>query len=478
MILPNHKTKIVCTIGPACRGEDVLEKMMKAGMNVARLNLAHGTMESHREDIRRIKAAAQKTCRRCLIFADLPGPKIRIGKLAAEPLILRKGEQIVLSADKSTEGAIPVEYEKLPKVVSVGGLIYINDGFIQVEVEKICGGDIFCRVLVGGPLLSFKGLNLPAVRIEDDVLSGEDYDLADFAMDEGIEALSVSFVRSGKDIRKLRDHAKTRRKKIFIIAKIERIEAIESIDGILQAADGIMIARGDLGVQTPIEDVPALQKKIIRKANILGKPVITATQMLVSMTDNVRPTRAEVSDVANAILDGTDAVMLSEESAIGKYPVEAVEMMSKISASIEKEFDVIKQMSDLQNFFRKGADGANIAAQDIVSLTAVEAAQLMDVRYILVPTHYGGVPRLVSRFKPESWIIAFGESESVNNLLCLSYGVHPVLLQSSGKPLSERATDFLEREGLAQKEDKLVLVEGGPARQVNRIDSLNIFTMR
>lgn len=481
MKLPDHKTKIVCTIGPACRSESMLEEMMQRGMTAARLNFAHGTLEERVEEIRRIRSVAGRLGRHCLVFADLPGPKIRLGKLSAEPVFLRKGQEVILSAaGAGSENRLPVDYKKLPQILSPGRLVFINDGFIQLHVEKIDGEDVYCRVAVGGPLLSYKGLNLPGVRLTDDVLSKEDLELADFALGHDIEAVSISFVESGSDIVKMRKFAEARHKSVYIIAKIERAEALKNIDEILIQADAVMIARGDLGVQTPIEQVPGIQKKLIHKANLLGRPVITATQMLVSMTDNVRPTRAEVSDVANAILDGTDAVMLSEESAIGKYPVEAVEMMSKIAASIERESATIRETADLPSLFRKAAASRQTASQDIISLTAVDAAQILKVSYILIPTHHGSVPRLVSRFKPESWIIAFSRTAAVSNFLCLSYGVQPVMVDEALEPLSDEARNFLQKEGLAQNEGRFILVEGGPdpAEGMGRSDAIRILSVR
>jgi pyruvate kinase len=332
MRLPAHKTKVVCTIGPASRSEAVLERLMLQGMNVARLNFAHGTLQGHKEDIRRIRAVASRLQRYCLIMADLPGPKIRIGKLLDEPLRLEKGDEIILTVKDlvGTPNKIPVEYKRLPESVTPGSLIFLNDGFIQLRVAKVSGEEVFCRTVNGGPLLSYKGLNLPGVKIFADAVSDTDLEFVAFALQEGVDALGVSFTEEANDILEVKEFAQKRGQSIYVVAKIERAEAINNFDAILSAADAIMIARGDLGVQIPLQDVPAVQKKLIHKANLLGRSVITATQMLLSMTENIRPTRAEVSDVANAILDGTDAVMLSEETAIGRYPVEAVEMITSV----------------------------------------------------------------------------------------------------------------------------------------------------
>jgi len=477
MQLANHKTKIVCTIGPAARSEAILEQLMRRGMNVARLNFAHGTLEGHREDIRRIRAVAARLQRYCLIMVDLPGPKIRIGTLRDEPLLLEKGDKVTLTIKDipGVPGLIPVEYDRLPESVSPGSLIFLNDGFIQLQVEKILADEVVCRTIIGGSLLSHKGLNLPGVKIFADVVSESDLAFVDFALGEGVDTFGVSFAESADDIIKVRKFAEKRDKSIYVAAKIERAEAIENIDEILEAADAIMIARGDLGVQIPIEDVPAVQKKLIHKANLFGRPVITATQMLVSMTENVRPTRAEVSDVANAILDGTDAVMLSEETAIGRYPVESVEMMAKIAASAEREWEAIRALSDLPAYFRKAADRDKTAVQDIVSLNAVEAARALRVRYIM--THpQGGASRFISRFKPDCWILSFGDDEKSNNFLNLSYGVYPVFMGNKTDSGLDAIMEFMDHSDMVQRGDKVIFIGGAPAEKINGIDSLRIIT--
>ena len=289
MTLPAHKTKIVCTIGPASRSENLLERLMLHGMNVARLNFAHGTLEGHKEDIERIRTVAARLERHCLIMADLPGPKIRIGNLLKEPLLLEKGNEVVLTVkdEVGTATQIPVEYDRLPESVTSGDLIFLNDGFIQLRVEKVSGEDVFCRTVIGGPLLSHKGLSIPGVKIVADAVSETDLDFVAFALKQGVDAFGVSFAETAEDILKVKRFAQAKGQSAYVVAKIERAEAINNFDGILSSADAIMIARGDLGVQIPLQDVPAVQKKLIRKANLLGRPVITATQMLVSLVTGV-----------------------------------------------------------------------------------------------------------------------------------------------------------------------------------------------
>jgi pyruvate kinase len=461
MRLPAHKTKIVCTIGPASRSEAVLEQLMLRGMNVARLNFAHGTVQGHREDIPRIRAVAARTERSCLIMADLPGPKIRIGKLMDEPLLLEKGKEVILTVQNpvGTAGQIPVDYKRLPESVNPGSLIFLNDGFIQLQVEKVSGDKVFCRTVIGGPLLSYKGLSLPGVKIVADAVSDTDLEFVAFALREGVNAFGVSFAETADDIRKVKAFAQKGGHSAYVVAKIERAEAIANFDEIVTAADAVMIARGDLGVQIPIEDVPAVQKKLINKANLLGRPVITATQMLLSMTENIRPTRAEVSDVANAIFDGTDAVMLSEETAIGKYPVETVEMIAKIATSTERERKAVNALADLPAYFRTGAGSDSFRVEDIFSLNAAESANALNVRYILARTQSKGAGCFISRFKPDCWILSFSSDVKTNTFPALSYGVYPVCLEDETTAFSDTAMRFLIKAGMVEKDERMILIE-------------------
>lgn len=338
---PKHhpKTKIVCTIGPASRSVEKLTALMKAGMNLARLNFAHGTLGQHAADIANIRTAATQLGVHCPIFIDLPGPKIRVGKLKHEPVDLKQGHIVWLNGRKIMRvfhDSIPVDYPQLAQSVQKDSLIYLNDGFIQMRVLDFHHSAVKCEVLVGGNLYSHKGLNIPDGKIFVAPVTTEDLRYVDFGLEHGIDLFGVSFIETAADIAKVKAYAREKGKKIHTIAKIERAEAVQNLEKILRATDMVMVARGDLGVQIPLENVPFAQKTIIRKARQKGIPVITATQMLESMVHNVRPTRAEVSDVANAILDGTTAVMLSEETAIGDYPVETVEIMARISAVAEK----------------------------------------------------------------------------------------------------------------------------------------------
>jgi pyruvate kinase len=339
MPLATHKTKIVATIGPASETQEVVQQMLQTGMNVARLNFSHGDFASHQQVIDTLRRAARTEGRRLAILADLPGPKIRVGQISPEPVELKGGESFVLTTDDLIGDATraSVSFTRLPQVVKPGNTLFLNDGLIQLEAERIESSRVYCRVLVGGELRSRKGLNLPGIDLGISAFTEHDRNCLEFALGAGVDAVSQSFVETAADIAIVRQTAQDLGYQPFIIAKIERSNALHHLDEIIAAADGIMIARGDLGVEIPIEEIAGVQKRIMRKANLAGKPVITATQMLESMVDHRRPTRAESTDVANAILDGTDAVMLSEESAMGKYPVEAVAMLAKIAAAIEPQ---------------------------------------------------------------------------------------------------------------------------------------------
>ena len=336
-VLPANKTKVVATIGPASDTPEMLRRLIRAGLNVARLNFSHGDFSHHAEVVRRIRAAADETGRRVAIMADLPGPKMRLGKIDPEPIQLSPGDHFTLTSENIVGNAqrVSMTFADLPRVVKPGNRLYLNDGLVQLVVDRVSGNDVECTVAVGGELRSRKGLNLPGINLGISAFTEHDRDCLEFALGEGVDAVSQSFIESAADVNAVRSAAEKLGHHPFIIAKIERADAVKHYDEILAASDGIMVARGDLGVEVPIESIATLQKQLIAKANLAGKPVITATQMLESMANSRLPTRAEATDVANAILDGTDCVMLSAESAMGKYPEEAVAMLAKIAAFTE-----------------------------------------------------------------------------------------------------------------------------------------------
>jgi len=453
--------------------------MITHGMNVARLNFSHGTIEDHREEIRHVRSIAAELNRIITVLIDLPGPKIRIGKLKTEPLFLKKGKNVTLTKKNvlGTASLIPVNYKNLTESVSKGTTIYINDGFIQLRAQEVSKEEVNCKVIIGGQLLSYKGLNIPKAKIDIEPVTARDLDFVDFGLKEGVDTFGLSFVEKAEDIHKVKEFARKRGKSIHVVAKIERVEAVKNIEEILDVADAIMVARGDLGVQIPIEEVPVVQKRIIRMANLLGRPVITATQMLESMTENIRPTRAEVADVANAILDGTDAVMLSEETAIGKYPVEAVDMMSKIAKSTERRWENERLSSDLMEYFRSNVGHKKVNVEDAVSLNVIETLRMLKLRLILTPTHTGNTPRRISRFKPDCWILSFSIDEKVCKFLSFSYGVYPVFIKNKVDSWHDLIMKLIKNIGLVEMGDRVILTEGVSSGQIGGTDSFRIITV-
>ncbi len=479
MKLPSHKTKIVCTIGPASRSETVLKKLVTSGMNVARLNFSHGTLEEHRDDIRRIRSVAATLGRVVLILIDLPGSKIRIGKLQDEPLVLKRGDTVTLTTEKilGTASRIPVNYPRLPESVAPGSRVYLDDGLMKLRVQEVVSHEVRCRVLIGGELLSNKGLNLPGVHLLGDAVTDDDLAFVDFGLKEGVDAFSVSFVEKADDIVKVKEFAGQGGKSIYVVAKIERSEAVNNIDEILDVADAIMVARGDLGVQIPLEEVPVVQKQLIHKANLVGRPVITATQMLESMTEHVRPTRAEVTDVANAILDGTDAVMLSGETAMGRYPVKTVRMMARIARSIERQRRRVSPSSSVEQSFLKDVGHRTMSIEDVVSLNVMNVMRALHARFIVTPTATGNTPRRISRFKPDCWILAFTHVEATRRWLALSYGVYPLLVEQRGDGWHDLVLEFMEGARLGKRGDKVILTENLSSGWFGGTDSLRIMTL-
>lgn len=426
MSLPDHKTKIIVTIGPASESPEMLECLIRAGLDIARLNFSHGAFTEHAGVIARIRAAEQATGQRVVIMADLPGPKMRVGEIDPEPIQLRKGDPFTLTSDDivGTQTRVSMSFEPLPRVVKPGSVLYLNDGQIHLVVESSDGTDVHCRVAVGGELRSRKGLNLPATNLGICAFTDHDRACLEFALANGVDAVSQSFVETAMDVVAVREAARGMGKTPFVIAKIERAGALEHFDEILKAADGIMVARGDLGVEVPIEEIALIQKWLIREANRAGKPVITATQMLESMTGNRLPTRAEATDVANAILDGTDCIMLSGESAVGQYPEEAVTMLGKIAAATEPQ----RHQHCLGGLLTSERGPAPTNAADAMSTVVRHALETVPCAAVFVPALTGQTARMISRFRPSAWIMALTPDPAVCRGLVFSYGVHPVIV--------------------------------------------------
>jgi pyruvate kinase len=424
MMLPSHKTKIVATIGPSSDSPDMLERLVRAGLNVARLNFSHGAFAEHAARIARIRAAQLASGRRVAIMADLPGPKMRVGTIEPEPLDLRRGDAFTLTAidGPGTADRVSVSFKRLPRVVKPGDRLFLNDGLVQLKVDGVEGDDVRCHVVVGGELRSRKGLNLPGIDLGISAFTDHDRACLAFALEHGVDAVSQSFVETAADIAAVREAAREMGHRPFVIAKIERSSALDHYDEILAAADGVMVARGDLGVEVPIESIAITQKSLIARANLAGKPVITATQMLESMVGSRIPTRAEATDVANAILDGTDAVMLSAESAVGRFPEEAVAMLAKIAAATEPQ-RTAASVNRLQEFYRTHRP---VGTSEAIATVVEHALGTVACDAVFVPTRTGATARMLSRFKPSVWTVAVSADAAVCQGLAFSYGVHAV----------------------------------------------------
>jgi pyruvate kinase len=426
--------------------------MMQNGMNIARINFAHGTFEEHKMIIERLRETAQNLNKRIVILGDLPGPKIRVGNI--EPIELKENDLVVLSS-QAEDNAIPVSLENFSNYLKTGDTIYLNDGFIQLKVEDIKEKKVHCVCLIGGKLSSHKGINLPNVELSLKVIGDFEKKCLDFAKYMNIDAISVSFVQTRKDIIDAKDYCNSIGYNPFIIAKIERFKAIENIDEILQEANGIMVARGDLGVETPIESIAILQKQLIQKANMLGKPVITATQMLESMVENIRPTRAEATDVANAILDGTDCVMLSEESAIGKYPDIAVLMLSKIAQNTEHK----RYIYPIYETLSKVLSSKAISLEDTMAVNVFTTVRNLNPLLLVTPTTSGATARRMSRFKLPIWIMGVSHNKNVAQNLEFSYGVYSIYEEE----LPQDWKSYVQ--SLVGKQDSFFVLVRGPSKR-------------
>jgi len=453
--LPEHKTKIVATIGPASNSPEILESLIRAGMNIARLNFSHGNFEQHAEVIKHIRKASKAAGRRVAIMADLPGPKMRLGTIQPDPIQLVSGDTFTLTSEDITGSSrrVSMSFEPLPRVVKPGDRLFLNDGLVQLLVDQVEGKEVRCTVAVGGELRSRKGLNLPGINLGISAFTDQDRKCLEFALACGVDAVSQSFVESSADIEMVRAAAAGLGKTPFIIAKIERYESITHFDEILAATDGIMVARGDLGVEVPIHEMAILQKQLIAKANLAGKPVITATQMLESMTSSRLPTRAEATDVANAILDGTDCVMLSGESATGKFPEESVAMLAKIAAFTE----VHRPRGSLALQQEMGEILVNPKA-----MLVERALEVAPCDAVLVPTRDGTTARAVARWRAPVWVVAAGPEPAAMQGLAFSYGVHPVDLEEEPGNWRDYARRLLLELGLPCKR---VLLVAGPSPQ-------------
>lgn len=463
------KTKIVATIGPASESQEMLERLIHAGMDVCRLNFSHGTHEGARAQVENIRAVAEKLGTSTAILQDLSGPKIRIGDFYQERVILKKGSLFTLTTSPCVgdETKAFVNYKTLPKEVKKGDTILLDDGKKNLEVLSVSGDEIKCRVIVGGETKGRRGVNLPGISLNISCLTAKDKKDLTFGIEQNVDFVALSFVRRAKDIEELRKILAKAKSTAKIIAKIETEEAIHNIDAIIATTDGIMVARGDLAVEVRAEEVPLLQKMIVEKCNLSGKPVIVATQMMESMINSPVPTRAEVSDVANSILDGADAVMLSEESALGKYPVEAVTMMSKVARMIETNYPnrpIPTPVSSTGEVKKHALQHTYKEIIDAITLSVVKTASAVGAKAIIALTESGLTARMVARFHPQQPIVVMSPHDPVLKQVSLSYGCYPIhaekLLTIDEVMKKVRATALSLK--VAKKGDKVVIVAGMP----------------
>lgn len=450
-----NRTKIVATLGPATKDPEILRQIIKAGATTIRLNFSHNNHQYHQESIRLIRQTAYELDQPVAILQDLQGPKIRLGEFKEGNILLKPGDPFVLTSHQveCNQQISSISYEYLAEEVPSGAKILLDDGKVEMQVEniKLAEKELHCRVVVGGVLSSKKGVNFPGVYLSVKALTEKDRTDLMFGLDQGVDWVALSFVRNPQDILEIKDLIANSGKSVPVIAKIEKHEAIEQMESILSLCDGVMVARGDLGVELPAEDVPILQKRLISLANQLGIPVITATQMLDSMANNPRPTRAEVSDVANAILDGTDAVMLSNETAVGKYPVEAVATMATIAQRIEKE------EFNLRNYPVNKSSVPNAIAGAVSQI-----AHQLDVAAIMTLTKTGATARNVSKFRPQKPILAVTPHVSIARQLQVVWGVKPLLVLdlASNTQTFEAALNVAQEKALLNNGDLVVMTAG------------------
>ncbi|MEG4997363.1 pyruvate kinase [Microcoleus sp. B4-D4] len=452
-----RRTKIVATIGPATSQPQVLRNLIEAGATTLRLNFSHGTEEDHQRSIRLIRQTSFELNQPVAILQDLQGPKIRLGRFETGSIVVKNGDSFILTSRPvvGTELISSVTYEPLASEVPEGALILLDDGKVEMRVEKVDrgGGELFCRVVVGGPLSNNKGVNFPGVYLSIKALTDKDRKDLMFGLDQGVDWVALSFVRNPQDMLEIKELIASAGKQVPVIAKIEKHEAIEQMEEILALCNGVMVARGDLGVELPAEDVPILQKRLIATSNRMGIPVITATQMLDSMVNNPRPTRAEISDVANAILDGTDAVMLSNETAVGNFPVEAVATMARIAIRIERE-EIKRNIRNVEDVGRSIPNGISQAVSQI--------SEQLNAAAIMTLTKTGSTARNVSKFRPKTPILAVTPHVDVARQLQLVWGVKPLLvldLPSTGQTFQSAITVAQEKELLSDG-DLVVMTAG------------------
>lgn len=466
-----HRTKIVATIGPASSSPDTLRHMIMGGMSVARLNFSHGSYEDHARMVKLLRTISEELDYPLTILQDLQGPKIRVGQLPEGSMALIPGETVTLipiANSTSLPNTIPIDYPHVAEEAQPGTQVLLDDGLLELEVEKIVGDAVSCRVIEGGVLKSRKGVNLPSLNLRLPSLTEKDQQDLDFGIAQGVDIISLSFVRKPEDVRTLKELLAERGADIPVLAKIEKPQAVANLEEIINECDAIMVARGDLGVEMSTEKVPLIQKRIIRLCNQKGIPVITATQMLDSMIRNPRPTRAEASDVANAIIDGTDAVMLSGESAVGEFPVEAVKMLARIATDVEPETEFV-------NYPPGEIDETHAISE---ALNVID--KTLDLQCIVALTESGYTAKLAAAERPSVPVVAFTPNESVYHQLNLVWGVRPIFFQyqeDSIEKIIKQMEHCLIQRDFAAPGDKVLIMGGIPARKTRGTNFLKIHTI-
>lgn len=459
MAINMRKTKIVCTIGPACESEEGLRQLMLAGMDVARFNFSHGTHQEQKEKLQRVLKVREELGLSVATLMDTKGPEIRLRDFEGGRVELASGSKFILTTEEmlGTAEKATITYKNLKNDISVGTTILIDDGLIELQVEEISGEEIICHVVNGGFVSNHKGVNVPGAVLSMPYISQVDMEDILFGIEMGYEFIAASFARCKEDILELRKILEDHGSDMKIIAKIENMQGIRNMEEILEVSDGVMVARGDMGVEIPLEEVPVLQKKMIKMANVQGKHVITATQMLESMIRNPRPTRAEATDIANAIYDGATAIMLSGESAAGKYPVEAVKTMARIAECAEKDIDYHSRM-------RRTGNGDKAEITDAIAYATCSAAMDLNAAAIITVTMSGHTAEAISRFKPGCPIIGCTVKKRVCSQLNLLWGVKPLLIkqESSTDELFAEAVAEAQRAGYVKQGDVVVITAGVP----------------
>ena len=469
-----RKTKIVCTIGPASESPEMIRALLRAGMDVARLNFSHGTLDEHLRRIHNLREAAKELGVNLALLLDIQGPKIRLGHLKEGPVELISGEEYILTVEpcEGDEQRVHVDYPHLNRDLRPGAVIYIDDGLLELKVKEIKGPDVICQVIIGGQLSSRKGVSLPGVDVDLPPLTKEDVEHIRFGVRHGVDFIAASFVRRAEHVEAVRRVIREAGGTQQIVSKIESNEFLRHIDEIIGASDGIMVARGDLGVEIPVEEVPLVQKMLIRKCNLAGVPVITATQMLDSMVRNPTPTRAEVTDVANAILEGTDAVMLSGETAVGKYPARAVQIMDKIARRVE-------EVMDYGAILREKAGEGRTSIVQAVSLAACQVSHDLGVQVMICSTFSGATARFLSQKRPKAVIFATSPNEHVVRQLALTWGVCAAHLKRPPEveALVQQSIAEAQRRGLVSSGDIVTVITGlagGTAGSTNMLRVLKV----